>query len=95
MIAEKGIDAEIVDYLKTPPSHEELRELLRKLGMRPSELVRRGEAVFKAHYAGRSLSEDEWLQALLTHPILIERPIVVSGDQAVLGRPPEKVLELL
>jgi arsenate reductase len=61
LIAEKGVDAEIVDYLKTPPSHEELRELLRKLGMRPSELVRRGEAVFKEHYAGRSLSDDEWL----------------------------------
>ncbi|MBL8408462.1 MAG: arsenate reductase family protein [Candidatus Accumulibacter sp.] len=95
MIAEKGVDAEIVDYLKTPPSHEELRELLRKLGMRPSELVRRGEAVFKEHYAGRSLSDDEWLEALLTHPILIERPIVVCGDRAVLGRPPEKVLDLL
>lgn len=95
LIAEKGIDAEIVDYLKTPPSHEELRELLRKLGMRPSELVRRGEAVFKEHYAGCSLSDHEWLEALLTHPILIERPIVVRGDRAVLGRPPEKVLELL
>lgn len=95
LIAEKGVDAEIVDYLKTPPSHEELRDLLRKLGLRPSELVRRGEAVFKEHYAGRSLSDDEWLQAMVTYPILIERPIVVRGDRAVLGRPPERVLELL
>ena len=95
LIAERGVDAEIVDYLATPPSRDELRELLRKLGMKPEQLVRRGEAVFKENYAGRSLSDDEWLEALATHPILIERPIVVRGEQAVLGRPPEKVLELL
>ena len=95
LIAERGVDAEIVDYLATPPSRDELRELLRKLRMKPEQLVRRGEAVFKEHYAGRSLSDDEWLEALATHPILIERPIVVRGEQAVLGRPPEKVLELL
>ena len=95
LIAERGVDAEIVDYLATPPSRDELRELLRKLRMKPEQLVRRGEAVFKENYAGRSLSDDEWLEALATHPILIERPIVVRGEQAVLGRPPEKVLELL
>jgi len=95
LVAERGIAAEIIDYLSTPPSKDELRSLLDKLGMPAAALVRRGEAVFKEHYAGRSLSEDEWLDALVTHPILIERPIVVRGDQAVLGRPPEKVLELL
>ena len=95
LIAEKGVTAEIVDYLATPPNREELRALLRMLGMRPGELVRRGEAVFKEHYAGRSLSDEEWLDALVAHPILIERPIVVHGERAVLGRPPEKVLELL
>ena len=95
LIAEKGVAAEIVDYLKTPPSRDELRELLGKLGMSAAELVRRGEAAFKEHYAGRSLSDEEWLDALVAHPILIERPIVVRGDRAVLGRPPEKVLELL
>ena len=95
LIAEKGVDAEIIDYLATPPSREELLDLLRKLGMQPEQLVRRGEAVFKDNYAGRSLSDDEWLDALTTHPILIERPIVVRGERAVLGRPPEKVLELL
>lgn len=95
LLAEKGIAAEIVDYLKTPPSADELRELLAKLGMSAEQLVRRGEAVFKAHYAGRSLSEDEWLAALVAHPILIERPIVVRGERAVLGRPPERVLDLV
>ncbi|SBT03351.1 putative oxidoreductase [Candidatus Accumulibacter aalborgensis] len=95
LIADQGVDAEIVDYLKTPPSREELRELLRKLGMNPAELVRRGESVFKEQYAGRSLSEEEWLDALVAYPILIERPIAVRGNRAVLGRPPEKVLDLL
>ncbi|WP_291993254.1 arsenate reductase (glutaredoxin) [Candidatus Accumulibacter sp. ACC003] len=95
LIADKGVDVEIIDYLATPLSREELRELLQKLGMKPEQLVRRGEAVFKEHYAGRVLIDDEWLEALATHPILIERPIVVRGQQAVLGRPPEKVLELL
>ena len=95
LIADKGVDAEIVDYLKTPPSRDELRELLRKLGMKPAELVRRGESVFKEQYAGRSLSDEEWLDALVAHPILVERPIAVRGDRAVLGRPPEKILDLL
>ena len=95
LITEKGIAVEVVDYLRTPPTRDELRDLLRKLGMKPAELVRRGEAVFKEHYTGRSLSDDDWLDALAEHPILIERPIVVRGERAVLGRPPEKVLELL
>lgn len=95
LLADKGVEVEVIDYLRTPPSREELRALLDKLGMNPAELVRRGEAVFKENYAGRALSDDEWLEALAAHPVLIERPIVVRGERAVLGRPPEKVLELL
>lgn len=95
LVAARGIGATVIDYLKTPPSKEELRELLKKLGMKPAELVRRGEDVFKAHFAGKTLSDDEWLDALAAHPILIERPIMVRGEKAVIGRPPEKVLELL
>ena len=95
IVAGRGIEAHIVEYLKTPPSRDELRAVLQKLGMKASELVRRGEEEYKQHYAGRTLTEDEWLDALIEHPILIERPIVVRGDHAVVGRPPEKVLELL
>ena len=95
LIAENGIAAEVVEYLQTPPSKEELRALLKKLGMKPAELVRQGESEFKAHYAGRVLTDEEWLDAMVTHPILIERPIVVCGDKAVVARPPERVLELL
>ena len=95
LVAGKGLAAEIVNTLETPPDKEELRRLLAKLGMQPAELVRKGESVFKEHYAGRELSDDEWLEALVAHPILIERPIVVCGEKAVIGRPTEKVLELL
>ena len=95
LIAAQGIEATVIDYLKTPPSKDDLRALLSKLGMRPAELVRHGEEVFKTHYAGKTLSDEQWLDALAAHPILIERPIVVRGSKAVIGRPPEKVLELL
>ena len=95
IVAGRGIEARIVEYLKTPPSRDELCAVLQKLGMKASELVRRGEEEYKQHYAGRTLTEDEWLDALIEHPILIERPIIVRGDRAVIGRPPEKVLELL
>lgn len=95
LVAAHGLHAEIIDYLTTPPSKDELRSLLHKLGMKAQELIRRSENVFKEHYAGKTLSEDEWLDALVAHPILIERPIVVRGQRAVIGRPSEKVQELL
>jgi arsenate reductase len=94
LIEAAGIQAEIVNYLETPPTRAELVDLLRKLRMKPSELLRRGEAVFAEHYADRELSEDEALEALLAHPILMERPIAVRGDRAVVARPPERVKEL-
>ncbi len=95
LIAARGLKAEVIDYLKTPPKQDELRGLLNKLGVKPEELVRHGEPVFKEIYAGQTLSDEQWLDALVAHPILIERPIVVLGSRAVIGRPPEKVLELL
>lgn len=95
LLTERGVTAEVVEYLKTPPSREELAELVRMLGVRPGDLLRKGEAVFKERYAGRELSDEECLDAMVAHPVLIERPIVVRGSRAVVGRPPEKVLELL
>jgi arsenate reductase len=95
IVADKAIKARIVEYLQTPPSREELRDLLNKLGMKPSELIRCGEDVFKENYAGKTLDEEQWLDALVAHPILIERPIIVRGNRAIIGRPPERVLELL
>jgi arsenate reductase len=94
LIAESGIQVEIVNYLETPPTRTELVDLLRKLGMKPSDLLRRGEPVFMERYAGRDLSEEDCIEAMLAHPILMERPIVVRGDRAVVARPPERVKEL-
>jgi len=94
LLAEKGATPEVVEYLKTPPSKDELRGLLAKLGMKPEELLRKGEAVFKENYAGKQLDDEGWLDAMVAHPILIERPIIVRGGKAVVGRPPERVNEL-
>lgn len=95
ILEERGITPEVVPYLDTPPTRDELIALLAKLGMQASELVRKGEEICKTEYAAKNMSEDDWLAAMLAHPVLIERPIVVAGDRAVVGRPPEKVLELL
>jgi arsenate reductase (glutaredoxin) len=95
LLVEKGFKAEVIDYLKTPPDKETLGKLLQKLGMKAEALVRKGEETFKIHYAGKVLNDDDWLNALVTYPILIERPIIVQGDKAVIGRPAEKILELL
>ncbi len=95
LVAARGLTAEVINYLETPPDRDELSALLKKLGMRPAELVRRSETIFNDQFAGKTLSDDEWLAALVAHPILIERPIVVRGERAVIGRPTEKVGELL
>ena len=91
----RGIEPRIVEYLKAPPTAAELTTIVRQLGIRPEALVRKGEAIYKSRYAGRSLSDAEWIQALVRDPILIERPIVVAGGRAAIGRPPESVLALL
>jgi arsenate reductase (glutaredoxin) len=95
IIGEKGIDAEIIEYLKTPPTEAELREILGKLGMKASEIVRKGEDIYKAKFAANNYSEEEWIKILSENPILIERPIIVNGDQAVIGRPLERINEIL
>lgn len=91
----RGVEPRIIEYLKTPPSTGELRAIVAKLGIKPGELVRTGEEVFAENYKGRNLSDAEWIAALAEYPILIERPIAVCGDKAVIGRPPERVLEVL
>ncbi len=95
LIKEAGKDVEIVEYLKNPPTADELREVLRKLNLPVEYLIRKNEDIYKTQYKGKELSEEEWIQALAEHPKMLERPIVVEGDKAVLGRPPENVLKLL
>jgi arsenate reductase len=94
LLQDRGLEPEIVLYLKDRPTREELKDLLGKLGMKAHELIRKGEAIYKETYKGKELSEEEWIEAMLQHPKLMERPIVVKGDKAIVGRPPEKVLEL-
>ncbi len=96
LLREAGHEPEIVEYLKTPPSEAELARLLGLLGMAPEELMRKGEADYKAHFRGRDLGRDEAIRLMTQYPKVIERPIVVVDDaRAVVGRPPERVLELL
>jgi arsenate reductase len=95
LIEESGIEPEVIRYLDTPPSVDELAELVQLLGISPKDLIRKGEAIYKEQFKGKELSDREWLEAMVKHPKLIERPIVVEGGKAVLGRPPENVKELL
>lgn len=95
LLEEKGITPKVVEYLKTPPTAAELKAITTKLGVKPQELVRKSEDIYKSKYAGKQLSDDQWLAALAKDPILLERPIVVAGKRAVLGRPPENVLQFL
>ncbi len=95
LLEKKGVQPHIIEYLKVPPTKEELRSLLKKLGMKPAQIVRKGEDIFKEKLAGKILSDEQLLDALAKNPILIERPIVVKGDRAVIGRPPENVLTLI
>lgn len=95
ILAEKKIDAEIIEYLKTPPTVAQIKELLSLLKIPAEQLVRKGEPVYKEKFAGKTLTEAQWIKALAENPILIERPIIVNGKKAVIGRPPEKVLEIL
>ncbi len=95
LLNSNGVEPEIVLYLKDLLTEEELEALLKKLKMKPSELVRKSEAIYKEQYKGKSITEEKWLSILVKHPKLIERPIVVKARKAVLGRPPENVLELL
>ena len=95
ILEEKGWSFDVKLYLKEPPTFEELKAVLSKLAIPPEALLRKGEKVFKEQFKGKSHSEDEWIAAMVENPILIERPIVINGDQAVVGRPPEKILEVL
>jgi arsenate reductase len=95
LIRNAGIEPEIIEYLNAVPTEDELKELVAMLGIKPYDLLRRGEADFKDNYKGKDLSDDEWIAAMVKYPKLIERPIVVKQKKAVLGRPPENVKTLL
>jgi arsenate reductase len=94
LLRKRGIEPRIVEYLKTPPNAAELRQLLKMLGMAPRQLLRSKEAA-EAGIDAKTLSDDKLIEAMAQHPIVIERPIVVNGAKAALGRPPEAVEKIL
>jgi arsenate reductase (glutaredoxin) len=94
LIQDKGGDPKIIEYLDNPPSIEELKDIITKLGMSPRQLLRKKEAA-EAGLNDTSLSDDAIIAGMVANPRAIERPIVIKGNKAVLGRPPENVLDLL
>ncbi len=96
LLRERGVEATVVEYLKTPPDRAELEAILDLLGVEPRDLIRSGEAEYReAGLDDPSLSRDALIDAMLKYPRLIQRPIVVANGRAAIGRPPERVLEIL
>ncbi|WP_194767601.1 arsenate reductase (glutaredoxin) [Tamlana sp. I1] len=90
-----GKDFEIVNYLQDIPSAEELKKIIALLNIKPIELVRKNEAIWKSDFKNKDLSDSEIITAMVENPKLIERPIVINGNKAVIGRPPEQIEEII
>lgn len=95
LIEEKGVHPEIIEYLNDVLTKAELEEIIKLLGIKPEELLRKGEDIYKDEFKGKTLTDEQWIEAMVKYPKLIERPIVIDGKKAVIGRPPENVLKLL
>ena len=96
LLQDNGVDPEVILYLETPPDAAELAAILKKLGMTPRELMRKGQSEYKEMGLNDpQLSDEALIKAMLKSPILIERPIVLANQKAAIGRPPESVLEIL
>lgn len=96
LLEENGTKPTIVEYLKTPPTHQQLDSILRGLELEPQQLMRKGEAEYKElGLSNEDLSRDQLIDTMIKSPKLIERPIVIAGDKVAIGRPPENVLTIL
>lgn len=95
VLEEMGADIEIRDYLMVPPTYEELDNLLKLLQAKPLDIIRQKEPIFLEKYVGKTRTRKQWIQAMMKYPILIERPIVVRGNQAIVGRPPSLIKDLI
>jgi len=95
LVESRGIDPEIILYLEEIPTKKEIKAILKMLGIKAEALIRRGEKIYKEEYKGKTLNESQWIQAMVDHPKLIERPIVIKGEKAIIGRPPQNVNDLL
>lgn len=88
-------EPDLVEYLVETPDENELRNIVKMLGITVEQLVRKKEHLYKEQYEGKNISDDEWLTILKENPILIERPIVILGDKAMIGRPPETIVDFI
>ncbi len=95
IVEESGKEFEVVKYLDVPLSEEKLSEIISLLDISALDLVRKNEAIWKESYKGKKLSQEQIIKAMVKNPKLIERPIVVNGKKAVVGRPPERILDIL
>ncbi|PQJ23501.1 arsenate reductase (glutaredoxin) [Tenacibaculum sp. SG-28] len=95
LLEASGKDFEIINYLQKVPSKEELQNIIKMLAIQPIELVRKNEKIWKENYKGKELSDAEIINAMHEHPKLIERPIVINGNRAVIGRPTENISTIL
>lgn len=95
LLEESCVEFEIIKYLEHPPTIDELTELLRKLELSPLELVRQKEKVWLENFKGKDLSDADLIKAMIENPILIERPIVIVGNKAIIARPPEKLNDFI
>ncbi len=95
LLQESGKDFEVINYLEDIPSKETLQEIINLLDIKPIELVRKNEAIWKEQYKGKDLTDDEVITAMIDNPKLIERPIVVNENKAVIGRPTENILNII
>ncbi|MCK5079167.1 MAG: arsenate reductase (glutaredoxin) [Bacteroidales bacterium] len=94
-LQEKGIEPEVIEYLKNPLSEADVKDLLVRLHKKPTEIIRTQEAIYKSDFKGKNFTDDEWVKILLEYPKLIQRPIVVKGPKAVLGDPASEIDVLL
>lgn len=94
-LRDKGLEPVTIEYLKTPPSEAELDAILKMLDAEPLAIVRQKEPLYQEKFAGKTFTRAQWLKILHENPVLIERPIVVLGDRALIARPPEKLTSFL
>lgn len=94
-LKDEGIQPLVFEYMETPPDEAALKAVLKKLGIPAEELVRKKEKIYKEKFEGKKMTEEKWIKAMVKYPILIERPIVIKGNKAIIGRPTERVWEII
>ncbi len=95
ILENSGKEFQVIKYLEEIPTENELKEMIQLLGIEPKQLLRKGEPIWKEKFKGKTLSDDQVIAAMVKYPKLLERPVVISGKKAVIGRPPNKILEII